>query len=755
MAFTDPGQRFFRYVDRQLGLTAAGRQARFQAMLRQGQQEYAKAAGPRAFRRVDYPAKQRLLAHRAESLAAIEAALRDGAGDRRFYLDLLLSMDAATAREALLAALQGGYGLNIPGIIDSLRARFSDAELQDLALTLPGPSRHTAYAAVREKDQGFQAQFWLQPRNQDERLLGSQLPRELLRALYPRFSRRGKLTAIRLFARDWPRGAPEWRELLAQESDPAARQEIFYQLNDTAALLAELERYGAFPGNSFWQYWGWERELAAQYPGSFLARGIRAYEAVRGRPYFEWDRVANEGDYWPRWEHGNRFYEPEREIPGWLGYLAAYRHHPAADDAAYRLGRSYEIQGDYLQAVRWLYAATALPDGEMAYHARGRIIWILDALLDEAQLQALAAANRIPDLEPALGYSLAVRALRAGRYDEAVRELDAVLARYGAAPLPERLAAPHSPYSGWRYEGFWHRVREQREQAARLRDLAGRTDPESRYELAATMHHDEFLFYNHLWALGRQTYLSDFAGHALAALQGDMDSTYHRWVAESNNYIQAAAAFAPLAGAPATEPAAVHADIAARAAYSRALALTKLLHYGPDVTLWRSYREIHDQAVAAFEQVVSDFPRHPLAADALLSLGFLRQDRSYFDRILREYPRSDAAATARAAALPDYQPYSLYTALPFRYIRLGEAPAEVQEWVRTHLAQAYTGSLSVGDSTYLLASSGRQTGWVDLRLTEDPDGSLRVGAWVPPRPGGGTGYALARIPATRRPIRFE
>ncbi|MFO7172093.1 MAG: hypothetical protein DIU70_003860 [Bacillota bacterium] len=638
-----------------------------------------------------------------------------------------------------------------PGLVDALRAAFTDEELKELVLTLPGPGRIAAAQAVRERDPAFLEQFLLQPRNQEGYVVGAVEGGEVLRSLYPRLSRRGKLVTIAYLRAEWGPEAPGWRELLQGETDPAVRQQILYEMGDFPALMAALDRDGAFPENSFWRYWDWIKEMVQQYPDSFLARGIRAYEAVRGAPYFDLDRWSGSPELWGRWEYGDRYYDPDREIPGWLEFLQSYRNHPAADDAAYRLGRSYEIRGQWAEALRWLYTAATLPDGDMAYHARGRIAWLLDARLDEPELQRLAADPPVAELKPLIEYTLAVRALRAGRYGEAVARLDEVLARYeGAAPLPV------TPYTGsylW-WDGLWAGIRQQRQQAARLQELAQRDDPESRYALAAAMYHDEYLFYNYLWSYGRQEYLGyyrgHFGGHGLAALQGDMDPAYRRWVEESNNYIQAARAFARLADAPA--------DIAARALYSRGLALTRLLHYGSDVFLWQMPDAIVREAVAAFAAVVEKFPRHELAADALLSLGYLRRDPAYFERILREYPHSDAAAAARQARLPEYPGLPNYIPVPFRYLDPAEAPAAVRDWVEAHRHAPFAGTLTLGDVTYVLVTTGTPDGWVDLTadyvweqedLTAPGRVEVRPELWPGRR---GTGLALARLEIPAVPV---
>src|SRR5690606_483179 len=101
--------------------------------------------------------------------------------------------------------------------------------------------------------------------------------------------------------------------------------------------------------------------------------------------------------------YGAGAYAPEREAVGWTSFLAAYHRHPAADDAAYRLGRSHELLAArfapgrservaHLLAAAWAYlAALELPDGDMAWDARNRLIYLLDAVARPEDLQRMTA----------------------------------------------------------------------------------------------------------------------------------------------------------------------------------------------------------------------------------------------------------------------------------------------------------------------------------------------------------------------------
>ncbi|KUK40532.1 MAG: putative membrane protein, partial [Clostridia bacterium 62_21] len=160
------------------------------------------------------------------------------------------------------------------------------------------------------------------------------------------------------------------------EGAPFVRQSCLYTLYELgeekalAALVQDIDRNGVawLPdehdrgvGPTIW--WQWLKEVRDRYPQSYLARGIEAYERVRGQPYFAIEREEQEPGAWPPRFYGDDQYDPAREIPGWEKFLAAFSRHPAADDAAYRLARCYEIQGRWADALNALHQAFFLPDG--------------------------------------------------------------------------------------------------------------------------------------------------------------------------------------------------------------------------------------------------------------------------------------------------------------------------------------------------------------------------------------------------------
>ncbi|HWI60712.1 MAG TPA: hypothetical protein VNT75_02605, partial [Symbiobacteriaceae bacterium] len=646
---------------------------------------------------------------------------------------LLMDLVPAETRGLTRALLeQGQYNCFIPR--EAWQAAFTDAELKEQALTLPSTWAHAAYELVRNPDPAFVRAFISNPANQWGHVIEYDVGVAQAAENYDVLTRAGKLILVDAGAR---RGALGLTDLMAKETDPCVVQEILFADKRLETLIASIDQHGACQGNAFWRDWQWEKKAAADYPDSFLARGIKAWEAVRGTEglYFSDGRFYTQRYRFPVYDSAAVGYDPEREIPAWLDFLSRYSNHPAADDGAYRLARSYEIQGDFVQALRWLVRTAELPDGEFVRQARGRITWILDALLTDEQLATLDPAALPGELKPQLDYARALRLLRAGRYDEALPALDALLVTYGAQPAGK--------WDGSGQETWDSLLRTQRAQVARLAELARRTDPEGRYALGALMFHDDMLFRNLLFRFGVGP--GFIGGHSTFALTGDYDEQYGVWAGDQNNYVQAARVFATITEGPE--------EILAKAAYSRALALATLTGPGSYIDLWQNQREIGLEAATLFEAMANRFPESDLADDALLSVAYLRQDPVYFDRIVQQYPESDMAADARLRSFAGS--YGIPNGMiPFRYLRSGEAPPAVAAWVKEHLGAPYTGTMDADGYTYILvvAKPGERAyiylGVDASQVTVRPAYGLLNGQ--PER-----AWSLIRIKSQPRPIVFD
>lgn len=422
--------------------------------------------------------------------------------------------------------------------------------------------------------------------------------------------------------------------------------------------------------------------LVEDQPTGYLARGVRAYERVRGAAYwwearFDPEAVSTVGagaepaaGSPPRETmYGPQAYDPEREAEGWPAFLAAYRRHPAADDAAYRLGRSHELlaarfaEGSpdrvrHLLAATWAYlAALELPDGDMAWDARHRLLYLLDAVAGDADLKALAASlNRgaraqaglvgtlvRPALENDLGlaveYALALRHLRAGRYQEAARSLTALL-----DALPE--AGPWDPLAlrtAQTRAALEHQAARAGE-LARLRDQAagqGQEAVEAAYGEAALIYRNPRLFHLALWHGQRAQYLA--FGHVFTAAASEPDRTIlAEDTARQITYVRALALFDQFLATDPPEP------WRERALFSKGMSLYHLLHYGTEVWAWRSSEALTGELVETFQEFAARYPASSLADDALLMVGVYGRRPEVLRELVQRYPEGDKRPVAEA-----------------------------------------------------------------------------------------------------------
>ncbi|HHY93153.1 MAG TPA: hypothetical protein GX511_07405, partial [Firmicutes bacterium] len=436
----------------------------------------------------------------------------------------------------------------------------------------------------------------------------------------------------------------------AKAQDPAVRQELCYQLywagDERSALdqlVAEVEQHGAARGLYFWGDQDLLRRIRADYPASYLARGFAAYEKVRGRPYFVldfWD--PNTPGPWP-FKYGETQYDPAREIPGWQKFLRDFSRHPGADDAAYRLARCYEIQGKWNEALTWYAKALTLPDGDLDFDARGRLLFVLDARVPVAELEKLVGQFTVrsdlpPALVPLLRYTLAVRALRAEDYPAAAAQLKEFLAVYGE-PSGEKAGELVAVLPALKDYPFWRRVREQATQAEQLAAWAAQVgDPEALYKLGAAVYHSELTYYNHLWAGGRQGF--NWVGH-INELWPEVPER-EEYLKGLINFWHALRCFQEVEKAPRAD-----AELKAKAIYSQGLALSNILEWGQEATAVFDQHALKDELIATFKRFVHTYPENSMADDALFTLWAHTQDKRYLERLVAAYPEGDRAAAAR------------------------------------------------------------------------------------------------------------
>jgi len=568
-----------------------------------------------------------------------------------------------------------------------------------------------------------------------------------LDTVYPGITNPETRCAIARFvaqAHPWERGSlntadtPARRWLAARvaaEQEPSVRQEFLYGLYRAGQsgaldrLVAETDAHGVRPGANFTRDWQLLREVRERHPSSFLARGMAAYEEVRGAPYLEIDR-RRPADDWPPYRYGDGQYDPQREIPGWERYLKTYSSHPGADDAAYRLGRCYEIKGDYPAALNALYRATLLPDGDCHDDAAGRIVYLLDAVMTREQLASLAADKLEPPLVPLVEYSMAVKTLRRDDFRAAAEALADFLARHPEPWTPmSRNPDARSDLAA--------AIGKQADTARRLADLKKRweqsKDPQALYDLAAAIYHETLTYYNHLWAGRRAEYR--WVNNLESAWQNDRPAQLQPYLREMINYYHALELFNHLADDPR-----VSEDLRAKALYSAGLCYLGLEHWGSETRfLGENFAQ---RALQTFECFVREYPDSSMADDAMLVVGVYRGDPAYLQSILERYPDGDRAADVKNL-LSDL---SWLDRLPYRpvsydMVREGELSPAAAAWVATHVQGAYTGTTTLNGETYALISLGmRPTAGYDVviwRVFQTEAGGVVIVSWSEQTPGPG------------------
>lgn len=514
---------------------------------------------------------------------------------------------------------------------------------------------------------------------------------------------------------------------------------------------------------------GWQllRDIYQKYPQSYLGRGIRVYEEVRGKPYFEIDRP--EEQFTAIWvpPYGDEEYDPDREIPGWENFLAGYSSHPAADDAAYRLARCYEIRGRFADAVNTMQKARFLPDGDMRYAADGRLVYILDVRMTYDQLKALSSEKLEPPLNAFVEYSLAVKEIRRDNYGQAAFMLEEFLKQKKALTdgryiLTFNRLNDNDPYD--LFGSVEKQLAEVEELAVLQAQWEKSQEPADLYNLAAAIFHNEMLYYNHLWAGQRQYY--NWLGYINATGQGHAPAEMAAYARDLINYNHSLPYFQQVYQALSTEP-----ELKAKALYSTGLCYIALDEWGEDAAFAFNPMDIMERVVSTYQQFVKEYPDSSMADDALLAIGSYTGEAAYLQQIFEDYPDSDILEKAKSLLndmeSPYYRPANRYGwSVPFKITSLNDdsVPQEIKEWATVNILQPFTGSKTMGEWSYLLIAVGEKptdgysVGVIWIYGSSD---KLKVNYRVDgPAPGqteaqmSDCPYILIRIPACKAQVEF-
>jgi tetratricopeptide (TPR) repeat protein len=467
--------------------------------------------------------------------------------------------------------------------------------------------------------------------------------------------------------------------------------------------------------------WQFLKAASQKYPQSYLARGIKAYEAVRGIPYFEIDRInekqspaAGEPPYWDGQypPYGDEQYQPDREIPGWEKFLAEFPRHPASDDAAYRLARCYEIKGRFADAVKTIQKARFSTDGDIRYAAAGRMVYILDVRMTYEQLKELSLEKLDPALQAFINYSLAVREIRREDYPRAASQLEEFLKQEENLATDKHIL-PFDNFLGNEQYDFHGAVKKQLDEVNKLDNLKSQWEKSKTtidlYNLAAAIFHNQMLYYNHLWAGQRQYYnWLEYITYQMG--RGHAPVEMAAFIREMINYNHSLPYFQQVYLDPSSSP-----ELKAKALYSTGLCYTGLHDWGEDAAFAFNSLDTRKKIISTYQQFVEEYPDSSMADDALLALGSYTGNTGYLQKIIKEYPDGDMLEKAKKL-MPDLEsPYysssHLFgSSVPFKILSLNDEsiPPKVKEWAAANSLRSFSGTKISGEWSYMFISAGEK-----------------------------------------------
>ncbi|HMO51296.1 MAG TPA: tetratricopeptide repeat protein [Kiritimatiellia bacterium] len=413
----------------------------------------------------------------------------------------------------------------------------------------------------------------------------------------------------------------------------------------------------------------------------------------------------------------------ELAVPEYEALLASDAAAPMHDLAAFRLGESFRQLGRVDEAAAaYERVLAAHPDSTFIHRAafrRAEIDWQQGRLRDAAtRLQALLDAAPPPDIEAAALYYLGISQLGLDRFRDAERALRRMLRAHAASPyadyarialadlleqregdateivaLLERVAEkPETPALGAEALGKAGRIayrRQEMNEASRLFSLLAARYPEDAW--------NERVRLDAAWAHLFADKLEKARALAVAGLNAATPEERPDWwyvlanierrgdrIPEARRYYDELLTAAP-DHERATASAFEAAGLAFQAAdHARVLALIALAGEAPERRLSLLWMEAasaralgrQEDATAAFEAIIEDFPESDRAPSAAYQLALMRDEQGdaagaadAFAALAGRYPRSDLAPDAWMAVGAIRQ-------------RAGELDAAISAWTQ-------------------------------------------------------------------------
>lgn len=400
---------------------------------------------------------------------------------------------------------------------------------------------------------------------------------------------------------------------VAKDQDLALAQEaliILIQNHEPEALSflvqhLEKNQLACYPDGNYVDIpWEIIQNIYQYFPQSSITKGLKAYEKISGQDLLAEDQ--------PEKLFSQEKYQPKREIPRWEKWLEKYPGHIATGSVAYRLGRSYEILDQYALALNWYHTAYCWPSDTVKFHAYGRLLYLMDVKMSLERIEAVLNNPTLkPELRPLLEYTLALKLVRSGQYQAGLEKFQDFVKRYEQTPIyalgvGDKLQEHPFQRKGW---NFWTKVKGQQAQLTTLSAYSkqiSEIQPEEsaplRYEIAALIYRQPYIFYNHFW-LGQRTLYNNVSLINQNLNQAPVKKEMESFIKEYNNYYHALQIFQEL------KKINLSPDLAEKVDFSIALCYAHLEGYGKEIDALWSEREQKQLALEAFQNYLKNYPQ--------------------------------------------------------------------------------------------------------------------------------------------------
>lgn len=371
---------------------------------------------------------------------------------------------------------------------------------------------------------------------------------------------------------------------------------------------------------------------------SWFCRGAVEYLKVRGGEYYSYRPLKYMGS--------EDQFNPEEEIPGWNRWLREFPDHPSADDALYRLGRCYEIEGDYDRAIGCFLDVLKSPDDYWRFDAVYRLIYILDVEMSRDDFERYLANHPDSLIYPEVLYSYGVCLMREGSYERAISIFNELRKKYSLDNNDIFIFTKFYYLRTSLGGNLKKQITDCRALARIQKQINEAKTPGQKadilYKKGQFLYYRHLTFYNHLWNGGRVLYYMYSDGirydmeAPMTATRIRRENLERRFYEKFYNRMQSIAAFRQI---PKVYP---HCPYMDKVYYSIAMEYTNFDGYEDN-----AYKYIDWQYGRAkyLEKLLKECPDSSLADEAVYSYPdeywHKKYQMSREEYIVRRYPFSD------------------------------------------------------------------------------------------------------------------